>query len=86
MGVSAVGLLTPETMLEEILVSYQETYQLKRDPGEVQYSADAAEEAHAEILEVLKACPWHRQDFSQPESPDGPPECRQRWSIMIKHG
>ena len=53
-GVSALGLLTPKTTLGEILVLYQEAYQLKRDPGEVQCSADAAEEAHAEILEVFK--------------------------------
>ena len=49
-GVSAMGLLTPEMMLEEILALYQEVYQLKRDPGEVQCSAGAAEEAHTEIL------------------------------------
>ena len=64
-----MGLLTPKTMLEEILVLYQETYQLKRDPGEVQCSADVAEEAHAEILDILKACLWHRQDFSWLEEP-----------------
>ena len=68
-GVSTIGLLAPETMLEEILVLYPENYQLKRDPGEVQCSADVAEEACAEILEVLKACLWCRQDFSQPEEP-----------------
>ena len=68
-GVSAMGLLTPEMTLEEILVLYQEVYQLKRDPGEVQCSADAAEEAHIEILEVLKACLWHRQGSSQLEEP-----------------
>ena len=66
-GVSAVGLLTPKMTLEEILILYQEVYQLKRDPGEVQCSAGAAEEAHAEILEVLKACLWHRQGSSWPE-------------------
>ena len=66
---SAMGLLTPEMTLKEILVLYQEVYQLKRDPGEVQCSADAAEEAHIEILEVLKACLWHRQGSSQPEEP-----------------
>ena len=74
MGVSAVGLLTPETMLEEILVLYQETYQLKRDPGEVQHSVDVAKEAHIEILEVIKACLQCRQDFSQLEEPRQAPK------------
>ena len=64
-----MGILTPEMMLEEILVLYQEIYQLKRDPGEVQCSAGVAEEAHTEILEVFKACLWHRQGSSQPEEP-----------------
>ena len=68
-GVSAMGLLTPETMLDEILVFYQEVYQLKRDPGEVQCSAGAAEEAHIEILDVLKVCLWHRQGSSWPDEP-----------------
>ena len=36
--VSAMGLLTPQTMYEEILALYQEVYQLRRDPGEVQGS------------------------------------------------
>ena len=85
-GVSAMGLLTPETTLRRILVLYQEVYQLKRDPGEVQCSAGAAEEVHAEILEVLKAHLWHRQGSSQLEEPRWPPECGQRLSIMIKHG
>ena len=68
-GVSAMGLLTPEMMLKEILALYQEVYQLKSDPGGVQCSTCAAEEAYAEILEVLKACLWHRRGFSQLEEP-----------------
>ena len=56
---------TPKMTLEEILVLYQEVYQLKRDPGEVQVSAGAAEGTHSEILEVLKACLWHRQGSCQ---------------------
>ena len=68
-GVSAMVLLTPRMMLDEILVLYQEVYQLKRDPGEVQCSAGAAEEAHIEILEVLKACLWCRQGSFQLEEP-----------------
>ena len=59
-----MGLLSPKMMLEDILVLYQEVYQFKRDPGEVQCSAGAAEEAHIEILEVLKACLQHRQGSS----------------------
>ena len=47
-------------ILEEILLLYQEVYQLKMDPGEVQSSKDAAEEAYIEILEVLKARLWYR--------------------------
>ena len=62
-----MGLLTPQTTHEEILVLYQEVYQLKRDPGEVQCSEDIAEETHAEILEVLRECLWHRQGTIQPE-------------------
>ena len=54
-GVSAMGLMTPEIMLEEILVLYQEVYQLNGDLGEVQCSDNAAGEAHSEIFEVLKA-------------------------------
>ena len=68
-----MGLLTPKTVLKEILVLYQEVYQLKRDRGEVQCSDDAAEGAHSEILEVLKACLWHRQGSSQPEEPQQTP-------------
>ena len=64
-----MGLLTPEMMLEEILVLYQEVYQLKRDHGGVQCSAGAAEEAHTEILEVLKECLWYRQGSSWMEEP-----------------
>ena len=67
MGVSAVGLLTTEMTLEEILVLYQEVYQLKREPGGVQCCSCAAEEAHAKIIEVLKACLWCRQGSSCPE-------------------
>ena len=54
--VPAMGLLTPQTTHEEILVLYQEVYQFKRDPGEVQCSEDIVEETHAEILEVLREC------------------------------
>ena len=75
-GASAMGLLTPETMLEEILVLYQEVYQLKRDPGEVQHSNNAAEEAHSEILKVVKACLWYRQGSSQPEEPRQTPRMK----------
>ena len=82
--VFAMGLLTPKTMLEGILILYQEAYQLKRGPGEVQCSADVAEEAHAEILEVLKAHLWSRQDFSWLEEPRQVPRM-QRLSIGIKH-
>ena len=82
-----MGLLTPETMLEGILVLYQEVYQLKRDPGGVQCSTGAAEEAHAETLEVLKACLWHRQGSFHPEEPtDRPPAHGQRLSTMIEPG
>ena len=63
-GVSVMGLLAPKMTLEKILVLYQEVYQLKRDPGGVQCSSCAAEEAHAEILEVLKACLQCRQGSS----------------------
>ena len=69
MEVSAMGLLTPKTTLKEIMVLYQEVYQLKRVLGKVQCSTDAAEEAHIEILEVLKACLWYRQGSSQLEEP-----------------
>ena len=62
-GVSAMGLLTPEMMLEEILVLYQEVYRLRSDLGEVQYSAGVAEDTHIEILEVLKACLQHTARF-----------------------
>ena len=59
--VSAMGLLTPLMMHDEIMALYQDVYQLKRDPGEVQCSKDAAEEAHNEILEVLRVLLWLRQ-------------------------
>ena len=82
-GVSAMGLLTPKMMLEEILVLYQETYQLRSDPGEVQCSTGVAEEAHAEILEVLKACLWHRQDFSWVgRAQTGPQNVEQRFEYL----
>ena len=58
-----MGLLTPQTMNEEILALYQEVYQLKRAPGEVQCSDNMAEETHIEILEAL----WHRWGPTQLE-------------------
>ena len=65
--VSAMGLLTPQTMHEEILALYKEVYQLKRDPGEVQCSEDAVEETYIEILETLRECLWCRQGSTQSE-------------------
>ena len=56
-----MGLLTPGTMLKEILALYWEVFQLKRDPGEVQCSEDTVEETQIEILETLKEhlqCRW----------------------------
>ena len=65
--VSAMGLLNPQTTHEEILALYQEVYQLRRDPGEVQCSEDIAEETQAKILEVLRECLWHRMGPTHPE-------------------
>ena len=56
-----MGLLTPTTMHDEIMALYQGVYQLRRDPGEVQCSKDAAEEAHNEIFELLRVLLWLRQ-------------------------
>ena len=70
-----MGLLTPKTMLEEILVLYQEVFQLNWDPGGVQCSTGAAEEAHTEILEALKAHLQHRQGSFWLEEP--------RWTPSI---
>ena len=39
-----MGLLIPQTMNEEILALYQEVYQPKRAPGEVQCLDNMAEE------------------------------------------
>ena len=82
MGVCAMGLLTPEKMLEEILVLYQEVYKLKSDPGGVQCSTGAAEEAHTEVQEVFKACLQHRQGSSWPEEPRWTPRT---WAEVEYH-
>ena len=83
--VSAMGLLTPQTMLEEILALYQEVYQLRRDPGEVQRSDDTVEETWTEILGTLKECLWYRQDPTQPEESKEPLGHRQKWNTTLKH-
>ena len=57
--VSAMGLLTPETTLEEILALYQEVHWLRREPGEVQCTEDVVRKAHNKILEAIRACLWH---------------------------
>ena len=51
-----MGLLIPQTTHEETLALYQEVYQLKRGPWEVQCSENMAEETHIEILDTLKEC------------------------------
>ena len=83
--VSAVGLLTSKTMLKEILILYQEVYQLKRDPGEVQCSKDTTEGTCIEILEVLKACLQCRQGVFQLEEPRWTPRMQAKQSITPKH-
>ena len=67
--VSAMGLLTPEMALEEILALYQEVYQLKREPAGVQCTEDMVGETHIEILEVIKACLQHRWSSYPPVEP-----------------
>ena len=62
-----MGLLTPQTTHEEILALYQEVYQLKRGPGEVQCSESTAEETQIKILETLKEHLWHRWGLAKPE-------------------
>ena len=57
-----MGLLTPQTM-NEILVLYQEVYQCRRAPGEVQCLDNTAEETHIEILEALQ-CRWPAREGS----------------------
>ena len=64
-----MGLLTPQTMHEEILALYQEVFQLKRNPGEIQYSEKMAEETHIKILETLKEHLWCRWGSTQLEEP-----------------
>ena len=64
-----MGLLTPQTMHEEILALYQEVYQLKRDPGEVQCSENMVEETCIKILEALKEHLQCRQGSAQLEEP-----------------
>ena len=61
-----MGLLTPQTTHEEILTLYQEVYQLKRGPGEVQCSENIVEETHSEIQGTLRECLWHRWGPTQP--------------------
>ena len=61
--ISTVGLLIPSPMYEEILTLYQEVYQLKRDPGEVQCSENMVEETCIEILDALKEHLWFRWGF-----------------------
>ena len=54
-------LLTQETTQEEIMALCHQVYQLKRNPGLVPCSEDAAEETCIEILEMLKEhlqCRW----------------------------
>ena len=60
-------LLTHESTWEEIMALYHQVYQLKRNLGEVPCSEDTAEETDIEILEMLKACLWHRWGPAQPE-------------------
>ena len=53
--VSTMGLLTLETTLDKILALYQEDYQCRREPGEVQCTEHMVGKAHNEILEAIRA-------------------------------
>ena len=65
--VSTMGPLTSQTTHNEILALYQEVYQLKRDPGEVQCSENTVEETQIKILEILEECLQSRWGPTQPE-------------------
>ena len=64
---SAIELIGPGFIREEIRKVYNDVYQLWRSPQKSPFEAKMEESVCQEILNSIKECLWHRQESDQPQ-------------------